>query len=65
MSVVRFIADQRTNYGIAHAFVCRLLGLSESWFYKWHARATSRGAQEGLFIPGPGWLHRPRAGRYR
>ena len=35
MSVARFIADQRTNYAVPHALCCRLLGVSESWFYKW------------------------------
>jgi transposase InsO family protein len=35
VSVARFIADQRTLHRVPHAFTCRLLGLSESWFYKW------------------------------
>ena len=35
MSVARFIADQRTFYRVPYAFCCRLLGVSESWFYKW------------------------------
>jgi transposase InsO family protein len=35
VSVARFIADQRTKHRVPHAFTCRLLGLSESWFYKW------------------------------
>ena len=38
MSVARFIADQRTMHGVPHAFSCRLLAVSESWFYKWHDR---------------------------
>lgn len=38
MSVARFIADQRTKHRVPHAFSCRLLGVSESWFYKWHQR---------------------------
>jgi transposase InsO family protein len=38
VSVARFIADQRTSYRVPHAFTCRLLGVSESWFYKWHQR---------------------------
>jgi putative transposase len=33
-----FIAAQRTEFGVPHAKVCRLLGVSESWFYKWHNR---------------------------
>lgn len=44
MSVARFIADQRTMFGVPHAFCCRILGLSESWFYKWINREpTDRG----------------------
>ena len=35
MSVARFIADQRTMYRVPHAFTCRTLQVSESWFYKW------------------------------
>lgn len=35
MSVARFIADQRTSYRVPHAFSCRVLDISESWFYKW------------------------------
>lgn len=38
MSVASFIASQRADYGIPHAKCCRFLGLSESWFYKWHDR---------------------------
>ena len=35
MSVARFIADQRAFYLVPYAFCCRLLGVSESWLYKW------------------------------
>jgi transposase InsO family protein len=38
MSVVSFIASQRTDYRVPHALCCRWLGVSESWFYKWHHR---------------------------
>ena len=38
MSVVRFIADQRTNYRVPHTITCVLLGVSLSWFYKWRDR---------------------------
>ena len=44
MSVARFIADQRTFYRVPHTITCALLGLSESWFYKWiKAPMTARG----------------------
>ena len=38
MSVASFIASQRTGHGVPHALSCRALGVSESWFYKWHDR---------------------------
>lgn len=38
MSVAAFIGSQRTVHGVPHAVSCRALGLSESWFYKWHNR---------------------------
>lgn len=38
MSVVSHIAAQRTDHGVPHAVSCRLLGVSESWFYKWRNR---------------------------
>lgn len=36
-----FIADQRTCHGVPHAVACRALGVSESWFYKWHQRVPT------------------------
>ena len=41
MSVARFIADQRTLYLVPYAFCCRLLGVSESWLYKWLDRGPT------------------------
>ena len=49
MSVARFIADQRTLYRVPHAFSCRVLSVSEAWFYKWvKAPTTVRGARRAL-----------------
>ena len=49
MSVARFIADQRTFYRVPHAFSCRLLEVSEAWFYKWiKAPTTARGRRREL-----------------
>ena len=49
MSVARFIADQRTFYLVPHAFSCRLLEVSEAWFYKWiKAPTTARGRRREL-----------------
>jgi putative transposase len=41
VSVAAFIATQRTDHGVPHATTCRTLGVSESWFYKWHRRGPS------------------------
>lgn len=38
MSLASFVASQRTDHQVPHAVSCRALGLSESWFYKWHQR---------------------------
>jgi putative transposase len=38
VSVASFVASQRTDHGVSHAKCCRWLGVSESWFYKWHDR---------------------------
>jgi len=38
MTVASFIASQRTEHRVPHAKCCRWLGVSESWFYKWHDR---------------------------
>ncbi len=49
MSVARFIADQRTFYWVPHAFSCRVLAVSEAWFYKWvKAPTTARGQRRAL-----------------
>jgi putative transposase len=48
VSVARFIADQRTFHRVPHAFTCRVLAISESWFYKWHQRPpTDRQVRRG------------------
>ena len=38
MSVASFIASQRADHAVPHALCCKALGVSESWFYKWHER---------------------------
>lgn len=38
MSLAAFIADQRTDHRVPHTVACRALGVSQSWFYKWHHR---------------------------
>jgi putative transposase len=38
LSRAAFIADQKTSHGVPYAVACRALGVSESWFHKWHDR---------------------------
>jgi putative transposase len=38
VSVASFIASQRADHAVPHALCCKALGVSESWFYKWHER---------------------------
>jgi putative transposase len=46
VSLARFIATQRAQYGIPHATACRALGFSQAWFYKWrHGDASPRRAR--------------------
>jgi putative transposase len=41
--VAEFIASCRTTYGIPHAIACRVLEVSQSWFYAWiNCRPTAR-----------------------
>jgi len=45
VSLAVFIADQRASHQVPHAVSCRALGVSESWFYKWHDRVPSASEQ--------------------
>lgn len=38
MNVAAAIASQKAEHGVTHATACRALGVSQSWFYKWHDR---------------------------
>jgi len=43
--VAALIAAQREQHRIPHAVSCRALGVSQSWFYKWHGGAPGPRAQ--------------------
>lgn len=45
MSRAAFIADQKASYGVPYAVACRALGVSESWFHKWHHRPPTPAAR--------------------
>jgi putative transposase len=45
LSRAAFIADQKTSHGVPYAVACRALGVSESWFFKWHHRPPSPAEQ--------------------
>ncbi|MER6557899.1 IS3 family transposase [Streptomyces sp. NPDC001027] len=37
-AVVAFIGNQRAGHGVPHRVSCRVVGVSEAWFYKWRRR---------------------------
>ncbi|MBP2706930.1 IS3 family transposase [Microbispora sp. RL4-1S] len=41
MSVAAFIASQKTEHDVPHVLTCRVLGVSQAWFYKWRDRAPT------------------------
>jgi putative transposase len=45
LSRAAFIADQKASHGVPYAVACRALGVSESWFFKWHHRPPTPAEQ--------------------
>jgi putative transposase len=45
VSLATFIAFQKAGYRVPYAVCCRALGVSESWFHKWHDRPPTAAAQ--------------------
>jgi putative transposase len=41
VSAATFIATQRSEHQVPYAVTCRLLGVSQAWFYKWRDGDTS------------------------
>ncbi|MBU1493700.1 MAG: IS3 family transposase [Actinobacteria bacterium] len=50
MTVASFIAAQRTDHRVPHAKCCRWLGVSQSWFYKWHNRRPTARQQRRVAL---------------
>jgi transposase InsO family protein len=44
VSLATFIASQKAGYRVPYAVCCRALGVSESWFHKWHDRPPTAAA---------------------
>ncbi|MER6409093.1 IS3 family transposase [Streptomyces viridosporus] len=40
-AVAAFIGNQRTGHKVPHRLACRILGVSESWSYKWRDKPTT------------------------
>jgi putative transposase len=65
VSLARFIAAQRTQYGIPHTVSCRALKVSVSWFYKWrHGDVSLRRARRRALAATVAWLFRKHRGTY-
>jgi hypothetical protein len=45
LSRAAFIAGQKTSHGVPYAVACRALGVSQSWFFKWHHRPPTPAEQ--------------------
>jgi putative transposase len=45
VSLATFIAFQKAGYRVPYAVGCRAMGVSESWFHKWHDRPPTAAAQ--------------------
>ncbi len=45
LSRAAFIADQKASHRVPYAVSCRALGVSESWFHKWHDRPCTPSQQ--------------------
>ncbi|WP_329584837.1 hypothetical protein OG298_00365 [Streptomyces sp. NBC_01005] len=47
-ALAAFIGNQRAEHHVPHRLACRVLGVSESWFYKWRGKPmTTREVRRG------------------
>jgi putative transposase len=52
VSVAAVIASQRTEHDVPHAVACRVLGVWQSWFYKWRDRPPTPRADRRGWLAG-------------
>jgi putative transposase len=65
VSLAALIATQRREYGIPHAVACRVLGVSQAWFYKWvHGDASLRRKRRAALAAMVAYLFRKHHGSY-
>lgn len=65
VALAGFIASQRADHGVPHSLSCAVLGVSESWFYKWrHGDRSTRRARRCALAETIRWLFHLRKGRY-
>jgi putative transposase len=50
LSRAAFIADQKASYRVPYAVTCRALGVSQSWFFKWHDRPPTPAEQRRVEV---------------
>jgi putative transposase len=50
LSRAAFIAGQKASYRVPYAVSCRALGVSESWFFKWHDRPPTQAQQRSAEV---------------
>jgi putative transposase len=64
-ALAAFIGNQRTEHHVPHRLACRVLGVSESWFYKWRERsATAREVRRGRLAGEVGGVFHASGGTY-
>lgn len=50
MSRAAFIAGQKASHGVPYVVACRALGVSQSWFFKWHDRPPAPAEQRRVEV---------------
>jgi putative transposase len=65
VSLAALIATQRREHGVPHAVACRVLGVSQAWFYKWcHGDVSLRRKRRAALAALVGYLFAQHHGSY-